>query len=57
MAMIQVDKAHFRAMQAALTSAASFIAGFEGDENQEGIDKLIEGIRTAQASGDRAQHA
>ena len=35
-------------MRSALGAAESFIAGFEGDETQEGIDKLIEQVRDAQ---------
>jgi hypothetical protein len=34
-------------LQAALQRAESFIAGFEGDESQEGIDALLTEIRMA----------
>lgn len=37
----------FAAMRAALTSAESFISGFEDDETQEGIGELLATIRKA----------
>lgn len=35
------------ALVEALSAAESFIAGFEGDETQDGVDALLEQIRTA----------
>jgi len=35
-------------MQAALNTAESFMAGFEGDDMQEGIDGMLAQVRAAQ---------
>lgn len=51
---IRFDTAVMRsqaAMAKALFRAEAFIAGFEGDELQEGVDELLAEIRAAQKGG------